>query len=321
MIIKHAILFLFITCCMIGGEKSPVVHTVDDTLGEKERASYCKFSDAREQTAYSLFLHNEKKQVAEIGADESVAYRLVGHHGPAVENSHMALRIYYNDSGAIDLYSKSGKMMELRKYLWYPTEKQQMEEGAGCDEYFVGKTVGFGGIALWDGENEIRPVATSGRVARVGKTKQGSFCEVINRGVQMNGKNYDISIRIDVFNDNRYARVTATSLTGEKVRFATGINYHQGEEMSMGDGWMGVWGIHPSDVSKNPGPIGAGMLFKKSEFTNIVKTPNTLLITTKKPVRKVSTLIIGASAKDDKLCDKESFWNEISIRSYNDMLK
>ena len=57
-----------------------------------------------------------------------VQYRNVGHHGPAVEDAGAAYRIYFNDSGAIDLYSKSGEQMELRKYLWYPTERQQAEE-------------------------------------------------------------------------------------------------------------------------------------------------------------------------------------------------
>ena len=96
------------------------------------------------QTAASLFWRSDSLQVNEIVSETGDQYRKVGHHGPAVENSHMALRIYFNDSGAIDVYSKTGRGMELEEYLWYPTPMQQ-EHGAGNDEYLVGKTVGLGG--------------------------------------------------------------------------------------------------------------------------------------------------------------------------------
>ena len=111
---------------------------------------------ASAQTAHSLFWRSDSLQVDEIVSETANQYKKVGHHGPAVENSHMALRLYFNDSGAIDVYSKSGRGMELEHYLWYPTSIQQTENGAGCDEYRVGKTVGLGGIALWDGEDELQ---------------------------------------------------------------------------------------------------------------------------------------------------------------------
>ena len=155
-------------------------------------------SNAAAQSASSLFWRADSVQVKEIVSDKAVQYNFVGHHGPAVENSHCALRLYFNDSGAIDVYSKSGKQMELLKYLWYPTEKQQQEEGAGCDEYLVGRTVGLGGIALWDGEKEVKLVATGGRTARVGQTKGGSYAEIIAYGVEYMGDKVDVSIRIDV---------------------------------------------------------------------------------------------------------------------------
>jgi len=267
------------------------------------------------QTASSLYLKTDGRQVAEIGTEAPVPYKKVGHHGPAVENSHMALRIYYNDSGAVDLYSKSGKAMELEKYLWYPSERQQREEGAGCDEYLAGKTVGFGGLALWDGEKEIRPVATAGRIARVGKTPKGSFAQVVYKGVKYGNGTVDLSLRIDVFDGSRCAKVTLESLSGEKVRFATGINYHPGEDLRYGKGWLCVWGVHPADVSKNPCPVGAGMRFSPGKFTEVGQTSNTLRIITKKPVRKVSTVIVGASTKEDELSDAEAFVSAVSSGS------
>ena len=53
------------------------------------------------QTAHSLFWKRDSLQVNEIVSEAGNQFNQVGQHGPAVENSHMALRIYFNDSGAI----------------------------------------------------------------------------------------------------------------------------------------------------------------------------------------------------------------------------
>ena len=71
------------------------------------------------RTASSLFWRSDSLQVNEIVSEKANEYKTVGHHGPAVENSHMALRLYFNDSGAIDVYSKNGRGMELLNYKWY----------------------------------------------------------------------------------------------------------------------------------------------------------------------------------------------------------
>lgn len=253
------------------------------------------------QTATSLFWKKDKVQVKEIVSEEAVQYKTVGHHGPAIENSHMALRIYFNDSGAIDVYSKRGRGMELLKYLWYPTTEDQEQLNAGCDEYRVGKTVGLGGIALWDGEKEVKLKATKGRTARVGETKKGAYAEMIAYGIEYMGDTVDISIRIDMRNDKRTATVTATELNGKKVLFLTGVNYHEGESIEYGEDYISVWGIHPADVSASPIPIGAGMSFAKNDFTPVEKTDNMLRIISSKPVSKIRTTVISASTKEAEL--------------------
>lgn len=252
------------------------------------------------QTAASLFWRSDSLQVKEIVSETANQYKTVGHHGPAVENSHMALRLYFNDSGAIDLYSKSGRGMELEKYLWYPTASQQAESGVGCDEYKVGKTVGLGGIALWDGDKEVKLVATKGRTARVGETKKGHYAEIIAYGVEYMGDCVDISVRIDVTSKNRTAKVTAQELSGRKVQFLTGVNYHEGQRVNFGEQYISVWGIHPADVSSSPVPIGAGLYFSSKLFPVIEKTENMVRIISK-PSSKISTKLIAASTKEAEL--------------------
>ncbi len=259
-------------------------------------------SDA--QTATSLFWRSDSLQVTEIVSETGDQYRTVGHHGPAIENSHMILRLYFNDSGAIDVYSKRGRGMELERYLWYPSEKMQEVAGAGRDGYIVGKTVGMGGFALWDGENEVSLVATKGRTARVGNTKKGSYLEMISYGVAYDGDFVDIMIRIDVTAKSREARVTASELSGKKVCFLTGINYHEGQKVTAGKDYISVWGKHPAKEAALP--IGAGMFFSAKDFIKVEKTDNMVRVISE-PVSKVSTKIISASTLEAELNNQKRF--------------
>lgn len=262
--------------------------------------------DASAQTATSLFWRSDSLQVSEIVSEEAVQYKKVGHHGPAVENPYCALRIYFNNSGAVDVYSKSGRGLELETYKWYPDSLSQANFGAGCDEYLVGKTVGLGGIALWDGSKEVKLEATKGRTARVGDTNKGSYAEMIAYGVPYKGDFVDISIRIDMYEKTREAKVTATELNGKKVQFLTGVNFHQGESVLYGDGFISVWGVHPADVSTNPKPVGAGMFFDSKLFPTIEKTDDMVRIISKEAA-KVSTSVVAASTREAELNTAKRF--------------
>ena len=257
------------------------------------------YVSSQAQTAVSLFWKKDGKQVEEIVSDKADLYREVRHHGPAVENTHFALRIYFNDSGAIDVYSKTGRGLELESYGWYPTAQQQ-EEGAGCDEYMVGKTVGLGGIALWDGEKEVKLTATKGRTARVGHTKSGSYAEMIAYGVPYQEDTVDISIRIDMTRRTRDAQVTATELSGKPVMFLTGVNYHHGQTVKCGDGFIFAWGVHPADVAESPVPVGAGMFFRPSDFGPMEVTEDMVRIVSK-PTSSICTTVVAASTKEAEL--------------------
>lgn len=263
-------------------------------------------TDSFAQTAKSLFWKKDKVQVDEIVSEEADQYKSVGHHGPAVENQYMALRIYFNDSGAIDVYSKNGRGLELEQYGWYPDSLAQADYGAGCDEYRVGKTVGLGGIALWDGEKEVKLVATKGRTARVGSTSKGSYAEMIAYGVQYKGDEVDISIRIDMTSKSREAWITARELNGKKVQFLTGVNYHEGQSVCYGKGYISVWGVHPADVSRHPVPIGAGMFYSTGIFKTVEKTDCFVRIISR-PESQISTRVVSGSTKEAELNSAKRF--------------
>ena len=258
------------------------------------------------QTASSLFWRADSLQVPEIVSEIGNQYNKVGHHGPAVENSHMALRVYFNDSGAIDVYSKTGRGLELLEYLWYPTKGQQDTLAVGADGYIVGKTVGLGGIALWDGEKEVKLEATGGRTARVGETRNGSYIEMIAYGVAYKGDNVDVMIRVDVSSKTREAVVTASELSGKKVQFLTGVNYHEGQKVSYAEGYISVWGPHPVKKTETPFAIGAGLRFSSKEFPIVEKTDDMVRIISK-AASKVTTKIVSASVKEAELNSAKRF--------------
>ncbi len=245
------------------------------------------------QTDASLFWRSDSLQVDVIDSQEAVQYKKVGHHGPAVENPYMAIRLYFNNSGAIDIYSKAKPGLELKKYLWYPSNAAIEEENAGCDEYRVGKTVGLGGISLWDGEKEIKLEATKGRKASVKAIKGGHQMTMLSRGVMFKGTPIDIEVTVTV-DETRWAKVEARAIGRDDVQFLTGVNLHNGQTISASTTifrhTLFAGGIHPADVVEHPLPIYSAMKAKKRYWKQRDITSDMLRLISK-PTNYVKTYI------------------------------
>ena len=262
-----------------------------------------------QHTFYSQFRRPDSVQVAEIWAPgKGVLDKMPGHHGPAVENQYMALRLYFDGRGAIDVYNKSGLIDdELGKWLWYPTPEQQEQEGAGADEYYVGKTVGLGGVRLWDGEKEIPLVTTAGRRSLVGRTEKGAFMEMLSYGIAYGQDTVDVSLRVDVFDDSRWAEVSVRELNGKPLRFTTGINYHPGSEIRREAGLIAVWGVHPANISAHPAPIGAAIRYSPADFPELEDNGEAFRLFSKR-LPAFRTRIVSASVKESELGSPELFF-------------
>ena len=261
-------------------------------------------SVASAQTARSLFRLSDSLQVIEVASELPCIAEELGHEGPAIENSHMALRMRFDDSGAIDVYSKSGRGMELMQYLWATTKGQCDTLHVGYDAYEVGATLGLGGVALWDGNEVVRLDATKGRTAKVGDTGKGVYMEMVSYGVPYKGEYVDISVRVDVVAKSRVAVVTAKELSGSKVNFVTGVNYHPGQKVMETPGVVSVWGPHP--VGEGAFAVGAGMLYSEKLFQTSEKTEDMVRLISK-PSSKVSMKIISASTKEAELNNAKRF--------------
>jgi hypothetical protein len=261
---------------------------------------FCCTCFGQNNTDTSLYMKAEKiSYLTDIGSESGDLYSVIGHHGPAIENEWMALRIYFSDKVAIDVYNKAKKGLELKQAHWYPTAEQQ-KEGWGADYYKVGNTVGLGGVKLWDGEKVLPLNPVTNRLARVGKTDTTSWMEMISRGVPYKGKKVDIMVRVTVFSGRREAKVEAFSLNGEKVQFVTGVNYFKGFETKKGANYIAVWGKHPEDVAAEIIGVGAAIRYNPKDYVkNSDDGTQYLLIS--KPTKHLSTEIVSACAKETEI--------------------
>ncbi len=254
-------------------------------------------------TDTSLYMKAEKSEkityLTDIGSESGDLYKTIGHHGPAVENEWMGLRIYFSDKVAIDVYSKAKPGLELKKAQWYPTPEQQ-KEGWGADYYKVGNTVGLGGVRLWDGEKVVPLNPVSNRLARVGKTETTSWMEMISRGVPYKGKKVDILVRVTVFSGKREAKVEAVCLSGQKVQFVTGVNYFKDFETKKGTNYIAVWGKHPEDVAAEIIGIGAAIMYNPKDYEKTTDDGTQYLLISK-PTKSLETKIISSSARETEL--------------------
>lgn len=262
------------------------------------------------QTDVSLFLRADSVERSVIDTTENDLYKKVGHHGPAVENSYMAMRIYFKAGAAIDVYSKQKPRLELRKYGWYPTTAEILA-GAGCDEYRVGKTPGPGGFALWDGEKVVPLTSTEGRRAEVRKTKEGAEASMLLRGVKCDGRSLDIQLTVSMTNDSRIAKVTCECVNGGLVTFVSGLNYHPGQHLEIDRGRLAAWGVHPADVVKDPLPIGAAVFYSPKDFQGVFLDNETgyAAIRSVKPVKKAQVRVIVSCSREDKLNNEQKFFD------------
>ncbi|KJF45627.1 hypothetical protein LH29_09885 [Draconibacterium sediminis] len=262
-------------------------------------------AQAQNKTDVSLFMRSDSLQQSEISAESGDLYNTIGHHGPAVENEWMALRIYFSDKVAIDVYSKAKPQLELREKVWYPTAEDQ-KNGWGADYYKAGETVGLGGVRLWDGEKVIRLNPVSNRTARVVKEPTCSYMEMLSEDVPYKGQKIDVLVRVTAYSGERNAKVEAFALTDEPVQFVTGVNYHKGQEIYKKDGLIATWGLHPEDVAAELVELGAAIIYDPADF---VKTEDdgTQFLLISKPGKQLTTWVSSACGREAEINTMEKF--------------
>ena len=262
------------------------------------------------QTDVSLYMKKDADiSLDSIRSESGNLFNVLGHHGPAVENPWSGFRLYFSKKAAIDVYSKAKPGLEIREKKWYPSKAQQ-KAGWGADYYKVGKTVGLGGIRLWDGKKVIPLHPVSSRSARVVNRGKFSFMEMLSEGVPYRGKLVDILVRVTVFEDRREARVEAFSTSGEQVQFVTGLNYFESLTVHKQDQYLLSWGIHPEDVAAEKVEVGAALIFMRADFEEQRDDGKQVLLISK-PASSLETWIISANAREEEVNTLAEFIKEV----------
>ncbi|HPR32719.1 MAG TPA: DUF4861 family protein [Prolixibacteraceae bacterium] len=253
---------------------------------------------AQNQTDISLFMRADSATYLDYVSSESGdLYKTIGHHGPAVENEWLALRLYFDHKAAIDAYNKAKPGLELKAERWYPSPEKQ-KSGWGADYYKVGSTVGLGGIRLWDGENVVKLDPVTLRSARVVKERTSSYMEMLSEGVPYKDRKVDILVRVTVYSGIREAKVEAFALSDEPVQFVTGINYHKGSEIDNSDGKIVTWGLHPEDVAAEAVEIGSALIYNPDDYVEKTDDGKQFVLISK-PGKQLTTWISSACAKEE----------------------
>lgn len=264
---------------------------------------FCSLIFSQNKTDISLAWKDKDVQVESIESETGNLYKEVKHHGPAVENEWMGLRLYFDYKCAIDVYNKTRKGLELEAAGWYPTPEKQ-QEGWGADQYKVGKTVGLGGVRLWDGEKVVFLDPVSKRTARVSKGDTSSSMEMFSEGVPYKGDTIDVLIRVTVFSGIRAAKVEAYATSEKPVQFLTGINYHPLTETKQGENYICTWGIHPEDVAAYQLNIGAGIIYNPDDYVSVKKEEKEFQLISK-PTKNLETWIVSACEKEEEINSME----------------
>ena len=104
----------------------------------------CQTLAAQNKTDVSLFLRSDSTTyLNEVSSESGDLFNALGHHGPALENEWLGLRLYFDRKAAIDVYSKikPGKYINcwissanareqeintLEKFIDFPENKTQV---------------------------------------------------------------------------------------------------------------------------------------------------------------------------------------------------
>jgi len=268
-------------------------------------------SYAQNKTDISLFMKEfPDEQLEEVISETGDMFKVLGHHGPAIENEFLGFRLYFNYKAAIDIYSKARPELELARAKWYPTAEQQ-KQGWGADYYKVAETIGLGGIRLWDGEKVVNLDPVSQRSARVVKEGMVSFLELLSEDVPYQYRKVDVLVRLTVYSGVRNAKVEAFALSDEDVRFVTGINYFEAQKTVWEDNYLLTWGEHPEDVAAEKVEVGAAIIFNPDDFENRIDDGQQKLLISKS-TKILEYWISSANARETELNSIEKFQDYVA---------
>ncbi|MFT5306214.1 MAG: hypothetical protein ACI89M_001735 [Chitinophagales bacterium] len=234
-----------------------------------------------QQLDISCFWKKSGESLSHVEDKKGDLFSKLGHHGPAIENLCLAYRVYFNESGSVDILSKFQPRLELKKSKWYP-KKNNCEEDYGTDNYDVGNSVGLGGINLYVPETGIQKLGpVLKRSAEIFLTDTSATLIMTSYGIPYKDLIIDIEFTLSTVADGRHANVTVCELNGQNVQFATGLSMHAKLDYVKGENYMLTWGDFTSHARYADFDIGAGLLYNPENFEGELSMKNQQLLISK----------------------------------------
>lgn len=251
------------------------------------------------RTDTSLFWKDTGDFVDEVSNRSGDLWKELGHHGPAVENAWAGYRIYFDRKAAVDVYSKPGPSIELRKTGWYLPEEMK-GQGYGTDHYFVGETIGLGSIRLWREGEVVMLNPVSRRTARVGTEGPVSWIDLVSVGIPWGDETIDVWLWLSAYAGLRHATLEAWVLSADPVQLVTGLNHNPELIFDQPSGALLSWGKHRSLVADSPIDIGAAVVVDPSMIQRTVERADEVLLITK-PTRHLKLWLTTANEDEARL--------------------
>ena len=272
----------------------------------------------------SLWPGQERVYTVEAAPAASVEARADARHDDrrddiAWENDRVAFRTYGEGlsaledlvSSGIDVWTKRTSDLVLDR--WYASDDYHADRGEGADFYSVGRSLGAGGTAVWDGDRlwpapnfaSYRIVA-DGPLRAVIETTHGPF------DIEGAEATETRRVTIDAGRPSFRLESTFTAPDLEALRTATGVVHRPGLVASTAETngwtWLSTWGpVNPS--SGGHGDLGAAVLFRSDRLVGIEHAADHhLLIVDPPKASPVVTHVVTAWTASGEVDGPEAWW-------------
>jgi len=247
-------------------------------------------------TDASMFWKKSNKYINFVESETGDLYKTLGHHGPAVENLWVGYRIYFNNTMSVDVLSKFEPRIELRRTKWYGNDSLH-NENYGKDNFKVWKTVGLGGLRLWENDATKYLETQTKRTASISKTDTSATINITSLGIPYQNELIDIEVKLTVIDNARHAIIETKVLTGKEVQFATGLVMNEKLRVERTERSMMTWGNYESPAASERFDVGAALVYDTSDFNKFVEEEQQLLLISK-PTNYLKYYISSANEKE-----------------------